>query len=246
MYPLKFENIYLNKVWGGRGLKKFRDNLPKGDIGESWDIAFHQDLISVIKNGKLKGKTLKDAIELYKNKLMGDCIFDKYKDFPLLLKIISAEKKLSIQVHPGKKDILDLKESPKKEAWYVMEAKVGSYIILGSKIKDKTVLKQVIDDGTVEDYLYKVPVKKGDIFYIDSGMIHAIGKGVTLIEIQQNSNTTYRLYDYNRGRKLDLEKGMNCVNLDIKPNKKSGLKVQLKNCNKNLLLFVRGFCYGKI
>lgn len=66
MYPLKFENIYLNKVWGGRGLKKFRDNLPKGDIGESWDIAFHQDLISVIKNGKLKGKTLKDAIELYK------------------------------------------------------------------------------------------------------------------------------------------------------------------------------------
>ncbi len=77
---------------GRKRLKKFRDNLPKGDIGESWDIAFHQDLISVIKNGKLKGKTLKDAIELYKNKLMGDCIFDKYKDFPLLLKIISAEK----------------------------------------------------------------------------------------------------------------------------------------------------------
>ncbi|SQB31820.1 mannose-6-phosphate isomerase, class I [Clostridium sporogenes] len=92
MYPLKFNNIYLNKVWGGRGLKKFRDNLPKGDIGESWDISFHQDLISVIKNGELKGKTLEDAIELYKNKLMGDCIFDRYKKFPLLLKIISAEK----------------------------------------------------------------------------------------------------------------------------------------------------------
>lgn len=105
-----------------------------------------------------------------------------------------------------------------------MEAKVGSYIILGSKIKDKAVLRKVIDNGTVEDYLYKVPVKKGDVFYIDSGMIHAIGKGVTLIEIQENSDTTYRLYDYNRGRKLDLEKGMNCVNLDIKPNKKIRLK----------------------
>ncbi len=95
---------------------------------------------------------------------MGDCIFDRYKKFPLLLKIISAEKKLSIQVHPGEKDILNSKESPKKEAWYVMEAKVGSYIILGSKIKDKAVLRKVIDNGTVEDYLYKVPVKKGDVF----------------------------------------------------------------------------------
>lgn len=245
MYPLKFNNIYLNKVWGGRGLKKFRDNLPKGDIGESWDIAFHQDLISVIKNGELKGKTLKDAIELYKNKLMGDCIFDRYKEFPLLLKIISAEKKLSIQVHPGEKDILDSKESPKKEAWYVMEAKVGSYIILGSKIKDKTALRKVIDNGIVEDYLYKVPVKKGDVFYIDSGMIHAIGKGVTLIEIQQNSDTTYRLYDYDRGRKLDLEKGMNCVKLDIKPNKKSGLKVQLKNCNKTYCFLSEAFAMEK-
>ncbi|EJO5349551.1 mannose-6-phosphate isomerase [Clostridium botulinum] len=245
MYPLKFENIYLNKVWGGRSLKKFRDNLPKGNIGESWDIAFHKDLISVIKNGELKGENLKDAIQLYKNKLMGDAIFDKYNEFPLILKIISAEEKLSIQVHPGKEDVLDYMERPKKEAWYVMDAKVGSYIILGSKIKDKDKLKQAINNGTVEKHLYKVPVKKGDVFYIKSGMIHAIGKGVTLIEIQQNSDTTYRLYDYNRGRKLDLEKGMNCVNLDIKPNKKSGLKVQLKNCNKTYCFLSKAFAMEK-
>lgn len=245
MYPLKFENIYLNKVWGGRALEKFRHNLPKGNIGESWDVAFYKDIISVIQNGELKGKNLKDAIELYKNNLLGDYIFNNYKEFPLLLKIISAEKKLSIQVHPGEDHIVEANERPKREAWYIMNAKSGAYIVLGSKIKHKDKLKESLQSGDIEEQLYKIPVKKGDVFYIDSGMIHAIGKGITLIEIQQNSDTTYRLYDYNRGRKLDIEKALNCVNLDLEPNKRAGLQLQLKGSNKTYYCLSKAFALEK-
>lgn len=226
MYPLKFESIYLEKIWGGRELEKFRDNIPKGNIGESLDLCCYKDSISIIKNGELKGKNLKEAIKKYKEKLLGTYIIDKYKSFPLLLKIITAEDNLSIQLHPGKKDKLEKGENGKTELWYIIDAKPDAFLVLGSKIKDKKSLKYILKKGELESYLNKVKVEKGDIFYVNSGLIHAIGKGITLVEIQESSDTTYRLYDYNRGRKLDIDKALKCINLDTSPERKKGISIK--------------------
>ncbi|WP_050608110.1 type I phosphomannose isomerase catalytic subunit [Clostridium niameyense] len=226
MYPLKFESIYLEKIWGGRELEKFRDDIPKGNIGESLDLCCYKNSISIIKNGELKGKKLKEAIKKYKEKLLGTHIIDEYKRFPLILKIITAEDNLSVQLHPGRKDKLEKGENSKAELWYIVDAKPNAFLVLGSKIKDKKSLKHILKKGELENYLNKVKVAKGDIFYVNSGLIHAIGKGITLVEIQESSDTTYRLYDYNRGRKLDIDKALKCIDLDIIPERKKGISIK--------------------
>lgn len=221
MYPIRFENIYYDKIWGGRDLEKFRDNLPDGDIGESWDIACHRNGEGVVENGKLKGMTFGELIEKYGDKLIGTKI--KKDTFPLLIKIITAKDKLSVQVHPNDEYAARVENDlGKTEAWYVLDAEEGAYLILGTKDCDKEKFKAAIEAGDLDKYLNKIEVKKGDMFYVESGLVHAICEGVTIAEIQQSSDTTYRVYDFNRGREIHVDKALDVINFSLKGEKSEG------------------------
>lgn len=224
MYPIKFENIYYDKIWGGRALEKFRDNLPSGEIGESWDIAYHKNGEGIVENGYLKGKNFGELIKKFGVKLIGTKIEEG--TFPLLIKLITAKDKLSVQVHPNdeyaKKEENDL---GKTEAWYVLDAEEDACLILGTKNCDKSKFKDAIENGDLDKYLNKIKVKKGDMFYVESGLVHAICDGVTIAEIQQSSDTTYRVYDYNRGREIHVDKALDVINFSLKGEKSEGIIV---------------------
>ncbi|WP_315114306.1 type I phosphomannose isomerase catalytic subunit [uncultured Clostridium sp.] len=215
MYPIKFKNLYYEKIWGGRDLGEFRDNLPGGNIGESWDIACHSNGMSIVENGKLKGKRFDELIKEYGKELLGES-FDG-GEFPLLVKLINSKEKLSVQVHPNDEYAKRIENSlGKTEAWYVVEAKKGASIIVGTKDCDKEIFKKAIEEGRTEEYLNKIQVKKGDCFLINSGLVHAICEGVIIAEIQQNSDITYRIYDYGRPREIHVEKALDVIDFDLK------------------------------
>ena len=193
MYPIKFENLYYDKVWGGRDLKEFRRNLPEGKIGESWDIACHENGTGIVENGKFKGMTFKELIESYKEEIFGKAI--KNNEFPLLVKLINSNENLSVQVHP----------------------KEGAELIVGTNGCTKEQFEEAIKNNTVENCLNRVKVKKGDAFLINSGLVHAICSGLVIAEIQQNSDITYRVYDYGRPREIHVEKSLEVIDFDLKP-----------------------------
>jgi len=215
MYPIKFENLYYDKIWGGRNLAEFRNNLPLGDIGESWDIACHPNGMSIVANGGLKGKRLDELIKEYDKELLGES-FENCK-FPLLVKLINSREKLSVQVHPNDEYANKVENSlGKTEAWYVIDSKPGAFLIIGTKGCSKEVFEKAIKEGKIEDYLNKIEVKKGDCFLINSGLVHAICEGVVIAEIQQNSDITYRIYDYGRPREVHIEKSLEVIDFDLK------------------------------
>lgn len=225
MYPIKFENLYYPKIWGGRDLESFRDNLPPDDIdiGESWDIACHKNGTGLVANGELKGKSFSEIINQYTHKLVGTKI--SIENFPLLVKLINSRERLSVQVHPN--DAYAQKyenDFGKTEAWYVIEAKPGGKLIVGTKNCDKDTFSKAIAEGKTMDYLNVIDVEKGDCFLINSGLVHAICEGLVILEIQQNSDITYRVYDYGRPREIHIEKSLDvidfklhCENLSNKP-----------------------------
>lgn len=222
MYPLKFENIYFDKIWGGRDFELFRSNLPEGDIGESWDVACHSHGTSVVANGDFKGMKLDELIKLKGSELIGTKISDRW--FPLLVKLINAKDKLSVQVHPDDEYGQRVEgEMGKTEVWYVVEAFEGANLVVGTKGCTKDQFKNAIETGEFDEYMNKIPVKKGDVYFVKSGLVHAIGEGVIIAEIQQNSDTTYRVYDYNRGRELHVEKALEVVDLSLRGEKSKGL-----------------------
>ena len=231
MYPLKFENLYYEKIWGGRDLEKLRDNLPEGKIGESWDVACHDHGMSIVANGEYKGLTLDKLIELEGEKILGDKIAkDK---FPLLIKLINAKDKLSVQVHPDDEYGKMVEgELGKTEIWYVVEAFEGANLVVGTKDCTREQFQEAIDTGNFDKYLNKIPVKKGEVYFVKSGLVHAIGEGVIIAEIQQNSDTTYRVYDYNRGRELHIDKALDVIDFSLKGEQSKGLKVENENYNK--------------
>lgn len=222
MYPIKFENLYYHRIWGGRGLESFRNNLPEGDIGESWDIACHKNGIGIVANGYLKGKSFSELINQYSHKFVGTNV--STENFPLLVKLINSREKLSVQVHPNDEYAHKHEnESGKTEAWYVIEAKPDAKLIVGTKNSDKDTFSKAIAKGKTMDYLNVIDVKKGDCFLINSGLVHAICEGLIILEIQQNSDITYRVYDYGRPREIHIEKsldvidfGLHCENLSNK------------------------------
>ncbi|OBR92872.1 MULTISPECIES: type I phosphomannose isomerase catalytic subunit [Clostridium] len=239
MYPIKFKNLYYDKIWGGRDLELFRSNLPEGKIGESWDIACHKNGMGIVENGKFKGIRFDDLIKIQGDKLLGTKI--KGNRFPLLVKLINARKKLSIQVHPD--DIYAKKvenDSGKTEVWYVIEAFEGASLIVGTKdgcsIDE---FKKAINNENLEKYMNRIPVKKGDVYFIKSGLVHAICEGVILAEIQQNSDITYRVYDYGRGRELHINKALDVVNLKLKGNKSRGISIKKDGYKKTYLCLSR-------
>ena len=215
MYPIKFENIYYKKIWGGRDLESFRSNLPEGDIGESWDIACHPNGTGIVANGALKGKNLEQLCEEFGEKLVGSK-FNK-KKFPLLVKLINSKDKLSVQVHPNDEYAKRVEnEFGKTEAWYVVDAKPGAKLIVGTKNCDKESFKRAIEEGKTEGFLNIIEVKKGDCFLIKSGLVHAICEGLIIAEIQQNSDVTYRVYDYGRPREIHIDKALDVIDFNLK------------------------------
>ena len=196
MKPLFMKPVFQEKIWGGSRLKTvFGYDIPSDKIGEDWAISAHPNGVSMIENGPYKGQTL-DQLWANEKALFGQPTEDV---FPLLIKILDAEDDLSVQVHPD--DTYGLKhegELGKTECWYVIDAQPGAEIIYGHNAQTKEELTTMIQEGRWEDLLTRVPVKKGDFFFVPSGTIHAIGKGIMILETQQSSDTTYRVYDYDR------------------------------------------------
>ncbi|PJI10212.1 MULTISPECIES: type I phosphomannose isomerase catalytic subunit [Clostridium] len=239
MYPLKFQHLYYEKIWGGRKLKKFRNDVPDGNIGESWDVACHKNGTSIVSNGEFKGKRLDDLVKEKGIEIIGSKIGKDW--FPLLIKIIDAKSDLSVQVHPNDKYAKEVEnEMGKTEVWYVIQADEGAALVVGTKGKcTKDELKEAIETGKLDKYMNKIPVKAGDVCLVRSGMIHAICGGVLVTEIQQNSDTTYRVYDYNRGRELHVKKALDVIDLNLKAKKSKGIKLTYEGYEKTHL------CLGK-
>ncbi|WP_321306378.1 type I phosphomannose isomerase catalytic subunit [Marinifilum fragile] len=203
LYPLKFQPILKDKIWGGNKLKTVlnKDFAPLPNAGESWEISGVEGDISVVSNGNLAGNNLEELIEIYMGDLVGDKVYDQFgMEFPLLIKFIDANDVLSIQVHPD--DELSKERHNafgKTEMWYVIEADKGSELIVGfNQEVDKAKYVAKLEEGKLEEILNNEPVKKGSCFFIPAGRVHAIGKGILLAEIQQTSDVTYRMYDWNR------------------------------------------------
>lgn len=193
--PLFFEPVFKERIWGGEQLKSFGYEIPSTQTGECWAFAAHSNGQSVVKNGEYKGLTLG---ELWENKreLFGNFDGDR---FPLLTKILDAAQDLSVQVHPD--DEYGLKHEGdlgKTECWYIIDCEEGGEIIYGHTAKTREELATMIHEGKWDELLTKVPVKPGDFFFVPSGTVHAIGAGIVILETQQNSDTTYRVYDYDR------------------------------------------------
>lgn len=215
MYPIKFKSLYYDKVWGGRDFESFRRDLPDGEIGESWDIACHNNGTGIVENGEFKGISFDELIKTHGTELLGKHGNDK--KFPLLVKLINSKQKLSVQVHPGD-EYAEVNEgdSGKTEAWYVIDAKEGASLIVGTKDCTRKEFEKAVENNEVESYLNKIDVKKGDCFLINSGLVHAICEGVIIAEIQQNSDVTYRVYDYGRDREIHVKKALDVIDLNLK------------------------------
>ncbi|PKM54229.1 MAG: mannose-6-phosphate isomerase [Firmicutes bacterium HGW-Firmicutes-5] len=211
MGPLLFEPDLKERIWGGEKLKNlYGKKTPFKYTGESWEVACHEHGASIIATGPYKGRTLCELLQTHSHYILGEG-YEKGNKFPLLVKIIDAKEDLSVQVHPDDTyaKIIENGELGKSEAWVVMEADEGARLIIG--LKKGTTQETFIDalgNNQLEQVLNEVEVKPGDVFNIPAGLIHAIGKGILLAEVQQNSDTTYRVYDWNRigldGQSRDL------------------------------------------
>lgn len=203
LYPLKFTPICKEKIWGGQKLKMLlnRKSGKLANCGESWEISAVENEISVVSNGFLKGNSLEELIEIYMGDLVGEKAYDQFGiQFPLLIKYIDAKEKLSIQVHPND-DLAEERHGTfgKTEMWYVIQADEGARLITGfNRPLDKKEYLKYFESGQLEEILNYEEVKAGDVFFIPAGRIHAIGGGIVLAEIQQTSDATYRIFDFNR------------------------------------------------
>lgn len=211
---LRFKPIYKDKIWGGRKLETILSRtIPQGGIGETWEISDYGEDLSIIQNGPWKGKSFRSLYKKYPQKVLGEGF--ENTDFPLLIKIIDAKEKLSIQVHPNDEysKTKDPENPGKMEAWIVLQADPGSELGIGfNQTMTKEEYKELVLSNQAETVLKKIPVQPGDAFLLEPGTIHAIGGGVLLLEIQQSSDSTYRVYDYGRPRELHLEKALDVLN----------------------------------
>ncbi len=201
LYPLLFEPNLHPTVWGGRQIQKYKNlTLTDEPIGESWEVSVVPSSVSIISNGEFKGMPLDKVVKEYGAELLGGEVFEKYKgEFPLLIKFIDAASDLSIQVHPNDELAREVGKNGKTECWYIIDAKPGAYLYAGMKeqISKEEYVKRV-EEGTICEVLAKHIVKTGDVFYLPAGRVHAICGGILLAEVQQNSDITYRIFDYNR------------------------------------------------
>ena len=200
-YPIKFNPILKEKIWGGSKLKKLFGKKAKGNIGESWEISGVEKNVSIVSNGFLKGETISELILRFKEELLGKKVYQTYGNtFPLLFKFIDADKDLSVQLHPND-ELAKMRHNSfgKTEMWYILEAENDGKLVVGfTNGINKKLYQKHLNNHTLSKILKTEKVKKGDTFLIKTGTVHAIGAGVVLAEIQQSSDITYRIYDYNR------------------------------------------------
>ncbi|WP_462266310.1 type I phosphomannose isomerase catalytic subunit [Mucilaginibacter sp.] len=213
LYPLKFKTIYKDKIWGGQKIKTYLNkdfgNLP--NCGETWEISGVKSDVSVVADGPLAGESLAGLLEKYTDALVGKHVYERFGNtFPLLVKFIDAAEDLSIQVHPNDTLARERHNSfGKTEMWYVIEADPGSTLIAGfnKELSQQEYLDQ-LNSGHLTDILNREDVKAGDVFFLPAGRVHTIGKGLLIAEIQQTSDITYRIYDFDRvddkGQKREL------------------------------------------
>ena len=226
LYPFIFQPIFKQMVWGGRNLERlYRKNLPAGvPIGESWEITDRPDAVSKIANGPLAGKDLRWLMEQHQAELLGKAKSQQGR-FPVLVKIIDAQQTLSLQVHPPASMAAQLGGDPKTEMWYITQAAPQASIYSGLKKGiTKSQFEKQIQAGTVAECFHRLPVQAGDAAFLPSGRVHALGEGLVLFEIQQNSNTTYRVFDWNRvgldgrPRELHVDQAMASIDfMDFEP-----------------------------
>ena len=202
LYPLKFEPILKDKIWGGNKLNTMFGKISSSfSLGESYELSGLENDQSVVKNGFLAGNTLEELIEVYMGELVGDVVYENFGlQFPLLFKLIDANDTLSVQVHPGDEIAFERhQQMGKTEMWYVLDADKDASIIYGFKENcSQQDYLVALENGGVEYLMHQVKVQKGDVIFIPSGVVHAIGKGIVLAEIQQTSDLTYRIFDFNR------------------------------------------------
>ncbi|HUR45777.1 MAG TPA: type I phosphomannose isomerase catalytic subunit [Candidatus Saccharimonadales bacterium] len=222
LYPFLFQPILKERVWGGRNLERlYHKPLPEAvPIGESWEITDRPEGVSVISNGPLAGKDLHWLMENHRQELLGANAPESSR-FPLLIKLLDAEDKLSVQVHPAPEAAGSLGGEPKTEMWYIAEAKPGAELYAGlRKGVTRSEFERCITEGTVAECIHRVPVNAGDVMFLPSGRVHAIGAGLVIFEIQQNSDTTYRVFDWNRKgldgkpRDLHLKESLASINFE--------------------------------
>lgn len=229
LYPLKFKPRVKERIWGGQAILskkgKAAGRLAKDKLyGESWDLSSVKGDISVVANGFLKGNNLQEIIEVYMGELVGEDIFERYGlEFPLLVKYLDCNDKLSVQVHPDDALALERHDSfGKTEAWYVVDCKPGAAIYLG--FKDLNITREeyiaAVAESRLESLLNRVEVKPGDVFFIPAGTVHALGAGIEVVEVQQTSDITYRIYDWDRvdaagnGRELHTALAVDAIDFE--------------------------------
>jgi mannose-6-phosphate isomerase len=236
-YPFKFQPVYKDYIWGGRNFEKLGKTLPKGIVAESWEVSCHPDGVSIIENGEFRGIPLPSMVDIYGRILVGTALPEKdLRKFPLLVKFIDANKDLSVQVHPDDNyaNTYENGEYGKNEMWYIMSAEPGAkliYDVVPGTTRES--FRRAVEEDNIEHCLKSMEVFPGDVINIPSGLIHAIGKGILLAEIQQNSNTTYRVYDYNRTdkngskRPLHIGKALDVIDFDASGRKEKyrGLEI---------------------
>ena len=221
LYPIKLNPYVSETIWGGKKLiEEYGVKTEKNNAAEGWMLSCHEAGSSTVVNGEFAGKSFAEVVK--ENPVLCGKNADNFEDFPILIKFIDAMDNLSVQVHPTKEYCEKTgRGQSKTECWYIIDAEEDAYLILG--FEDKITpeeFKAAIENNTLTDYVSKVPVKKGDFFFIESGTLHAICKGILLAEVQESSNTTYRIYDYNRvgndgkPRELHVEDGAAVTKLE--------------------------------
>ena len=245
LYPLKFEPVLKEKVWGGNRLVTtyHKKGDPSLKCGESWELSAVSDNLSVVSNGFLAGNNIEELIEVYMGDLTGDAVFDRFgNEFPLLIKFIEASEDLSIQVHPGDKMSRERhKAYGKTEMWYILESEKGSKIYTGFKENvSREIYLDALSTGELAGLLNIETPDAGDVFFTPAGRIHAIGAGNILVEIQQTSDITYRIFDWNRkgynGKPRELHTELAVDAIDFKASGKARIvKEPVLNRTENLV-----------
>lgn len=228
LYPFIFKPIFKEKIWGGNKIQSVlnKDFGRLSNCGESWELSAVEGNESVVANGPLAGSTIHELTSQFKEELLGDTVYKRFgTEFPLLIKFIDASKDLSVQVHPDDvyaKSQFGDEAKGKSEMWYIMQADPGASLISGFKQKiDKEEFKERLASSKLEETLNRETVQKGDVFYIPGGRIHTIGKGILIAEVQQTSDITYRIYDFDRvdvdgnKRELHVDKASDVLNFEV-------------------------------
>lgn len=222
LYPFVFEPSFKDRIWGGRELERlYAKKIPADQaIGEAWEISDRPGDSSVITNGPLAGKDLHWLMEKHAAEILGNAKPAANGRFPLLCKILDAREKLSLQVHPPASKAAELKGEPKTEMWFIADAAPDASLYVGLKHGvTRAQFEQKISDGSVADCFHRIPVKAGDTMFLPSGRVHAIGDGLVIFEIQQNSDTTYRVFDWNRvgldGKPRELHIAQSLASIDF-------------------------------